>query len=243
MSTKLTSHYLAPSPEDLTSAQSPTPRWSGTRFSRRTKASRDLLPIRGAHPGGTGRRIACPTLAPARGGDSSHRCPGILLDSSHRPVVESSSWRIPRDFTAGDRQPSHCGARLGRSERRSRRTWVTVATHPASGPRSHDSIQTPAIMSATGRIDAPGVRVARKRMVARPGAGFAGTVHVGAGRGWPRPCPAGKSIDGLAAGEPDHHGSEARREQTQTPSSWHRARPGRWAGGVWSLGRRAARQR
>jgi hypothetical protein len=35
---------------------------------------------RGAHVGSAGRRIACPTKAPARGGDSSHRCPGILPD-------------------------------------------------------------------------------------------------------------------------------------------------------------------
>ena len=204
------------------------------------QASRDLLPIRGAHPGGAGRRSACPTLAPARGGDSSHWRPGILLDRA------TARWRNPHPGESGG-----TSRRETANHRTVVRGWDSPIgirgvpgsrwrlTPPAGPGATIDP--TPAIVSAIGPIDPPGVRLARKRMIARPGASFAGRVQVGAGWGWPRPCPAGKSIDGLAAGERDHHGSEARREQTQAPSSWHRARRGRRAGGAWSHNRLAAR--
>jgi hypothetical protein len=100
MSTKLTSHYLAPSPEDLRSALSPASRWSGTRFSRRATRVAIHRADRAAHPG----------------------------RSSHRLAADLDPGKSRGTSLQGDRQPSHCGARLGRSE----------PSHPVSWPRSHD---------------------------------------------------------------------------------------------------------
>jgi hypothetical protein len=63
------------------------------------------------------------------------------------------------------------------------------------------------------------------------------------GRGWPPCCPVERSSAGPAAGNREQSRSQARREQTRTPSSWPRASWGRRAGGVWSHPAWAARQR
>lgn len=127
-------------------------------------------------------------------------------------------WPIesPPGGGTGDRQPLHCGARLDSPNR----------PIPPAGPGATIG-PIPTVTWATGPIDPPAVSLARRDMTAWPGVGFAGKAQVGEGWGWPTPCPAGKSIDGLATGERDHRGSEARRELTQTPSSWHWARRGR----------------
>ena len=194
MLAKRTSLSLAPSFEDPTRAQSPAPRWSGYRFSRRAKRVAIHAAARGAHPGGAGRRIAFRQWRQPEGAIRARRRPGILADRV------TTWWRnLHPGESRGTSRPEIANHRtVVRGWDGLNRPIPPVGPGATIGP-------TPAIMSAMGPIGPPASAWARKSMAARPGAGF-------------RPCPAGKSIDGLVVGERDHRGSDARREQTQTPS-------------------------
>ena len=167
MLAKRTSPYLAPSFEDLTRAQSPAQDRAALASRGEHSESRSMPPL--------AARILAPDVGSPSDNGASRRerfgppAPRNPGRSSHHLVAESSSWRIPRDFTAGDREPSHCGARLGRSE----------PTHPASWPRSHDR------SNAGHHVGYGSDRSAwaRKSMAARPGAGFAGRPKLERGGG------------------------------------------------------------
>jgi hypothetical protein len=184
MLAKRTSHYLAPSLEHLASAQDPAPRGERHSLQVASEASRDpcCRSRRASWRRRTSDRLS-DYGASSRGG-SGRRRSGILAD-------RVTTWF--RNFHPGESRGT------SRPEIANHRTVVRGwdgpnRPAPPAGPGATIG-PTPAIMSASGPIDPPAVRLARKSMIARPGAGFAGKVQGVGGWGWPRPCPAGKSID------------------------------------------------
>jgi len=163
MLAKRTSPSLAPSFEDLTRAQGPAPRWSGSRFSGEQSESRSMPPL-------AARVLAVPDVgSPSDNGASPRERFG--------PPAARNPGRIE--------SPRGCGIFIlanpaGLHGRRAPTIalWCAVGTvrnrptrQLAQEPRS---VQRRPIMSAMGPIGPPASAWARKSMAARPGAGFAG---------------------------------------------------------------------